>query len=180
MSLPSAVPQYVIDDLIKHARTAPKGCFVEVGVYQGGTAWHLTDLAKEQNRKIFLYDTFTGIPYTSDMDYHKVGDFSDVDYEGIKAALPYATISKGIFPDSAVKMPKIAFLHLDCDQYKSVMDSVNFLKDKMVKGGIIWFDDAPGPANCKPGEVNGAHFALHDLFGTDWILSDSGKAYVIV
>lgn len=177
--LPSAVPQYVIDDLIKTAESTPPGCIVEIGVWKGGTAWYLNELAKKQGRELFLYDTFEGIPYSSEKDYHQVGDFKDTDYDLVKAALPEATVVKGIFPASAVEMPPIAFLHLDCDQYQSVMDSIAYLKDKMVKGGIIWFDDAPKPEGALPGTFNGADYALRELYGDNWNLSPSGKAYIV-
>jgi len=39
MGLESAVPQYIINELIKKARTTPAGCFVEIGVYKGGTGY---------------------------------------------------------------------------------------------------------------------------------------------
>ena len=181
MELESAVPQYIINELINKARTTPEGCFVEIGVYKGGTGYQLANLAEEQNRKIFLYDTFEGIPYTSDMDYHQVGDFNDTDYETVKNAIPYATVVKGLFPESAIEMPPIAFLHLDCDQYKSVIDSVNYLLPKMVKNGIIWFDDAAPGQNVEKGRVNGAHWALLDLFdGKYEVCKNSNKAFVVV
>jgi hypothetical protein len=111
-----------------------------------------------------------------------VGDFSDTDYETVRDALPYATVVKGIFPESAVEMENIAFVHLDCDQYQSVIDSVAYLKPKMVKGGIIWFDDALGDKEYvgTPGQVNGADFAMRELYGTNFEISDCGKPYVIV
>lgn len=181
MELISAVPQYIINELINKARTAPEGCFVEVGVYKGGTAYHLSNLAEEQNRQIFLYDTFEGIPYTSEMDYHKVGDFNDTDYQTVKNAIPYATVVKGLFPESAIEMPPIAFLHLDCDQYKSVIDSVNYLLPKMVPRGIIWFDDASPEQDVERGKVNGAHWAMLELFdGKYQVDKNSNKAFVVV
>jgi hypothetical protein len=181
MELTSAVPQNIINELVDKARTAPEGCFVEIGVYKGGTGYQLAKLAEEQNRQIFLYDTFEGIPYTSDMDYHKVGDFNDTDYETVKNAIPYATVVKGLFPDSAVEMPHIAFLHLDCDQYKSVIDSVNYLLPKMVPGGIIWFDDAVPGENVQKGDVNGAHWAMLELFdGKYQVDKNSNKAFIVV
>lgn len=182
MSLPSAVPQNIIDSLVRLASTSPEGNFVEVGVYQGGTAWHLARLAEEQNRKIYLYDTFTGIPFKGDLDYHQVGDFSDTSFEKVRDAIPYATVVQGIFPESAIEMDNIAFVHLDCDQYQSVIDSIAYLKPKMVKGGIIWFDDAIGDYNYvgTPGQVNGADFAMRELYGKDFSISDCGKPYVIV
>ena len=180
MTLESAVPQYVIDDLIQIARNTPEGCIVEVGVWKGGTAWHLSNLAQEQNRQIFLYDTFEGIPYKSHYDYHNVGDFGDTDYELVKKSIPYATVIKGLFPDSAITMPPVAFLHVDVDQYQSVLNTVRYMEPFMVKGGIIWFDDAPAPEGSLPGTVNGAHWALEELYGKNYILSASGKGYVVI
>jgi len=170
--LPSVVWRGVIDEMIKRAKLSPPGSFVEVGVYKGGTAWHLCKLAEEQNRKIYLYDTFEGIPYKDKIDSHKVGDFKDTSYDKIVEALPYANVVKGIFPDSAIEMEDISFAHLDCDQYKSIIDSVNYLRPKMVKGGIMWFDDY--------GALQGATQAVHELFSKEQIKKhSSGKAFVV-
>lgn len=138
------------------ALNAPPGCFVEVGVYKGGSAWHLSEIAKKQQRNIYLYDTFEGIPYRDVMDYHKEGDFNDTSYEIVKNSIPYANVIKGIFPDSAINMESIAFVHIDCDQYKSIKDSVNYLLPKMVPNGIIIFDDYNW--------LDGATLAVNELF----------------
>lgn len=160
-----------IEHLVKVAKESPtEGCFVEVGVYRGGTASYLTELAEQRSQQIFLYDTFSGLPY-SDADHgdsHGVGAFANGDYEGIKNALPYANVIKGIFPDSAVDMPKVAFAHLDVDQYKSYVDCINYLKPRMVQGGIMWFDDY---------ELGGAKKAINELIGEDkleWVRHDNG------
>lgn len=151
------VNEHVVNAFIDLASKTPEGCFVEVGVYQGGTAQHISKLAKEQGRNVYLYDTFTGIPYKDEIDVHQIGDFKDTSCEQIKSLIPYANVIQGIFPESAVEMEPIAFVHLDCDQYKSIIDSVNYLAPKMVKGGIMWFDDY--------GCLAGATKAVHDLFG---------------
>lgn len=129
------------------ASKTPDGCFVEVGVYEGGSASVLYSLAQQQERKIFLYDTFNGIPYKDSIDSHQVGDFTFKDAEGLSAKLPKAMIVQGVFPKSAVEMPPVAFVHLDCDQYRSYKESVEYLESKMVPGGIMWFDDY----GCTPG-----------------------------
>lgn len=170
--LPSLVSPVVIAKMIKKARETPSGCFVEIGVYKGGTAWHLTKLAKEQSRPIYLYDTFEGIPYKGIMDSHKVGDFKDTSFESIKEALPYANVIKGIFPESAVDMSDISFVHFDCDQYQSIIDGVNYILPKMLKNGILWFDDY--------GALKGATQAVRELFPGKYIKTIYGKAYVIV
>ena len=177
MTLESAVALHNINELVRTASGTPHGCIVEVGVWKGGTAWHLSKLAEEQNREIYLYDTFEGIPYKSEFDYHNVGDFGDTDFETVKNAIPYATVVKGLFPDSAIPMPPVAFLHVDVDQYQAALDTVRYMEPFMVKGGIIWFDDAPGPPY---NSINGAHWALMELYGDNYHLSDGGKAFVIV
>ena len=166
------VCENTIAEMLSYARTVPAGCFVEVGVYQGGTAWHLSQLAQEEGRQLFLYDTFTGIPYCdAAVDSHKVGDFRDTSVEAVAAAIPHATVVPGIFPGSAVPMPPVAFAHIDCDQYQSVKGAAQFLLPKMVHGGILWFDDF----NCLPGAAK----AVYEVFG-NWVEQApiSRKAFV--
>jgi asparagine synthase (glutamine-hydrolysing) len=158
--------------LVNCASIRPPGAFLEVGVYHGGSAWWLQKIARDQKRALYLYDTFEGIPYTGEHDTHKVGDFKDVDEAKVRAALPYATITKGVFPASAVPMGPIAFAHLDCDQYQSVKDACAYLVGSMVSGGVIWFDDSP--------ILPGAHKAVLELFEGHIALSrPRGKHYVV-
>lgn len=168
--LPSQVGEDVIAELVDRARLTPAGAFLEVGVFQGGTAWHLAKLGAEQQRELYLFDTFTGIPYSSPIDSHKVGDFGGVDMNAIRDALPGAIIVPGIFPDSAIDLPPLAFVHLDCDQYQSVRESALYLAPMMVRGGVMWFDDSP----C----LESAKLATFEIFATRLLLSRTGKHYV--
>lgn len=171
--LPSCITDIkTIKTMLSVASKTPDGCFVEVGVYKGGTASYLTELAEMQNRKIFLYDTFTGIPCRDVMDVHQIGDFGDTSFEAVRDALPYAKVVQGLFPDSAVKMPKIAFVHIDVDQYKSYIDCINYFKPKMVKGGIMWFDDY---------ELPGGKQAIEELIGCENLIFDGGheRSYTV-
>jgi O-methyltransferase len=151
------------------AAKCPPGCFVEVGVYQGGSAWLLSWLAERQGRDLYLYDTFAGIPHKDELDVHQVGDFADCSFEAVCEAIPSATVVMGVFPDSAVPMPPVAFAHIDCDQYKSVSDSLAFLRPLMVQGGAIVLDDVW----CLEGATK-ALLDSHLPFGE----TDCGKAIV--
>jgi hypothetical protein len=151
------------------AAKCPPGCFVEVGVYRGGSAWLLSWLAEQQGRELFLYDTFEGIPFKSDVDVHQVGDFADCSYESVCEAVPNATVVRGVFPGSMVPMPPVSFVHLDCDQYESVKRSLGVLVPLMVKGGAIVLDDVW----C----LEGATKALMDS-GLPFGVTDMGKAIV--
>lgn len=135
--------QLALDSLCYEARNSPDGCFVEFGVYKGGSAWHLARIAEEQGRELHLYDTFEGIPYKAEIDGHKVGDFADTSYEAVCASVPYAKVHKGIFPNSLAEMPPIAFVHVDADQYQSIKDAIRVFGPRMVKGGGMLFDDVP-------------------------------------
>jgi len=166
---PSLVDPVNIGNMIRTARATPSGCFVEVGVYKGGTAWHLDRLARRQNRALFLYDTFEGIPFQDVVDHHKVGDFGDTDYTTVAGLFPKATVVKGVFPASAVKMGPVAFVHLDCDQYHSIKNAVRYLLPWVVSGGVLWFDDSP--------VLVGARKAVHELFGNT-VQEMNGKHFV--
>lgn len=169
---PSLVGEFHLNELLTRAEATPPGCFVEVGVYKGGSAYRLQEIARRQGRALFLYDTFEGIPHKSSIDSHSVGDFADTDYDQVVSTFPYARVVKGIFPASAVGMPGIAFAHLDCDQYQSVLESALYLQPRMVSDGIIWFDDSPGLA--------GARQAVLELYSDRVQLSsDHGKHFVV-
>lgn len=140
----SLVAPETIQALLGVASLTPPGAFVEVGVYQGGTAWHLCELAHDQDRLLYLYDTFTGIPYKNEIDSHVIGDFRDTSVEKLRELLPGAIVVEGIFPHSALPgMAPIAFVHLDCDQYQSYHDALAHLSPMMTPGGVIWCDDVP-------------------------------------
>lgn len=161
-----------IRNMLGKAVASPAGCFVEIGVYRGGTAWWLDRLAWIQRRQCFLYDTFEGIPYCDPIDHHLVGDFGDADFGEVCKIMSSATsVIKGIFPACAVEMPPVAFVHLDCDQYRSIVNAVNYLRPLMVEGAIIWIDDSP--------VLDGAHQAAKDLFGDNLQLMN-GRHFVTI
>lgn len=137
----SLVSQHSADGMLEMAVRTPPGCFVEVGVYKGGTAKLLYDLSERQQRRLYLFDTFTGIPYKSAVDDHEVGDFSDTSVEEVQRHCPRAIVIQGVFPGVLTDLEPVAFAHIDCDQYQSHCDSIEFLLPRMVPGGIMWFDD---------------------------------------
>ena len=123
------------------------GCIAEVGVYKGGTAKDIFN-SIQQNDKLFLFDTFEGIPNQSEFDnIHIIGDFCDSPYDDIVEYFKKydnVIIYKGIFPKETsyyVDDEIFKFVHLDVDTYLSYKDSLDFFYDKMIIGGYIIFDD---------------------------------------
>ena len=59
---PSVVSDGQIAEMVRLAGSVPAGHFVEVGVFRGGTAWHLAQLTGD-DRELHLFDTFSGMPF---------------------------------------------------------------------------------------------------------------------
>lgn len=128
------------------------GHVAEVGVYKGGTAYLLCQLA--EHKHVYLFDTFEGMPDSKpEVDNHKKGEFGDTSLESVKKLLKgfdNFSIYKGVFPqDTGHVLPDQIFslVHLDCDIYDSVKNSLEFFYPKMVPGGVIILDDYNEP-NC--------------------------------
>lgn len=123
------------------------GDFAEVGVYRGGTARLLAELAATERRTVHLFDTFTGMPETDpDKDWHRSGDFDDTSESAVRAFLagfPGVEFHAGVFPATAtaVEDRRFAFVHIDADIYTSVRDSCEFFYGRLESGGILLFDD---------------------------------------
>lgn len=166
----SAIPHPFLESLMYYASRAPAGAFVEIGVYRGGSALLLSTLGRD----MFLYDTFEGIPFQGNLDGNEVGKFGDTSYEAVKALLPKATVVKGLFPDSIVAMPPVAFVHADADQYESTKSILAVMPPLMVRGGMILFDDF-GVPDCE-----GCTRAVMESSRRVLVIGESGKALVIV
>lgn len=144
----SVIGLELLERLVGMALMAPIGAFAEVGVYQGGSALKLYEVCQHQGRQLFLYDTFSGMPVSSPIDHHPIGDFADCSYEQVCAAMPAAHVIKGVFPDSVVPMPRMAFVHADADQYESTLAICRIFEPMMNPGGLMVFDDYRGLAGC--------------------------------
>lgn len=114
----SLIPDEVLKTLLDTAQSTPAGCWVEVGVYLGGSARAL--YGARHGRHLHLFDTFTGIPsFEPDKgDRHRIGEFHA---RGVLADLrrmmPAAAFHVGVFPDTLPDdLRGIAFAHVDCDQ----------------------------------------------------------------
>ena len=141
---------------------AVAGCIVELGVYQGGA---LKALAGEfSEKRCYGFDTFEGMPKESwrEIDFHRPGEFGDTSLAAVKAAMPAnVELIAGLFPGSAEAFDKrISFAHVDMDLEKSTEDAIDWLRPRMVSGGVVVFDDyrwqnCPGVA--KAIEAAGLH-----------------------
>jgi len=135
-----------LDDLCDLARTAPPGAFVEVGVYRGGSAIRLYEIAEQQNRTLYLFDTFAGHsivdPEHDDPGIHHVGRFDDGPTVSVlRIRMPRAIFGVGSFPLTLGATGPIAFVHSDADLYWPTHAVCELLVPRMVSGGMLLFDD---------------------------------------
>jgi len=166
----SAIPVAYLASLAYYAERAPAGAFVEIGVYRGDSALLLSTF----DRELFLYDTFNGIPCKDELDTCSIGEFADTSYEAIVKLLPNATVVKGIFPESLVPMPPVAFVHADADQYQSTKAILEVMPPRMVRGGFMLFDDFGNP------KCEGCTKAVSESPYRVLVMAESGKALIVV
>ena len=114
----------------------------EVGVYKAGTAKIILE-SMNKNSSLYLFDTFEGIPNSSEYDnIHVVGDFIDSPYDDIvKYFSDYNNVKiyRGVFPkDTSVHIndKKFKIVHLDVDTYISYKESLEFFYDRIIIGDI--------------------------------------------
>lgn len=141
------------------------GVFLECGVYRGGTARLLAEILgrRAANRRLHLFDTFTGMPETSPIDLHRKGDFADTSLSAVQDFVGHSAITDyhpGLIPDtfSGLQDMKIAYAHVDVDIYRSVRDCCEFIYPRLSAGGIMIFDDYGFPS-CP-----GARRAVDEFF----------------
>lgn len=159
--------------LVRLAADTPPGGWAEVGVYKGGSAVKLAAAAREQGRMLWLFDTFTGIPCRHALDsHHKIGDFADTSVEAVRELIPDAAIVVGDCRTTLADTDTgpLAFVHVDCDQYESVLACIQQLVPRMVRGGVMWFDDY----RC----TDGATFAVDELLGDRVQVHECDKYFV--
>lgn len=120
---------------------ALKGPIAEIGVAAGGVIERLA--IRFSDRQIYAYDTFTGIPKEKwqEGEFVKPGDFSSPGTEILLLRFPNVVVKKGIFPDTLGDENGFVVVHLDCDLYRSTLESLIALGPRMAKDGVIILDD---------------------------------------
>ncbi len=166
---------YDLSELIEKNRV--DGVFVECGVWKGGCAAIMGSVSKRarSNRKIWLFDSFEGLPEptTEDgkiaKDYSQnrasgrlktidkcVGPLNDVKeifFDILKINQDNVVIKKGWFQDTLPKarneIGQISVLRLDGDWYESTKCCLDNLYDNVIVGGYIVVDDYGHWEGCK-------------------------------
>jgi hypothetical protein len=140
-----------------------EGDICEFGVAQGATSALLAREIIETNKKIWLYDSFEGLPTPSKNDVLKDDIFQLGSISAYKGTMAYpkdlvekrllnvgfslsrVNIIKGFFEDTmknSENLPKkVCFAFVDFDFYEPIRDVLNFLNTVIQKDGVIIVDD---------------------------------------
>lgn len=162
--LPTLLSSDRIANLIRYSNAAAKGGYIsEMGIYNGGS---LEVLARHNpGIDIIAIDSFEGVPKESEYDYHREGDFNDVNYHAIagyfKMIYPTVRIVKGFIPKAFEffdEHVRFSFTHVDLDMYDSVRHACDFLFPRTISNGMILFDD------YKVSSTPGATKAIDEFF----------------
>ncbi|MBQ2623231.1 class I SAM-dependent methyltransferase [Candidatus Saccharibacteria bacterium] len=134
------------------------GDYVEMGCYKGDTSLLLADIIRNVGKKLWIYDSFEGLPEKSEADESVLGiNFKggellvtkrEVKQRFLKAGLPVPVIKKAWFSDLTLEdLPgQIAFAFLDGDFYESIRDSIKLVAPKMSEDGVMIVHDYTNPA----------------------------------
>ncbi len=143
---------YMLYQFARRASLLPDGDVAQVGIYKGGTARMVASTFTHTTKKIYLFDTFEGLPPRTDADgitrkeLDSASEFSDVNFESVQeyfSTIPNTVFKKGYFPHTAKGMEdeKFCFVYLDVDLYQSIRDGLDFFFPRMTQGGVIMVDD---------------------------------------
>lgn len=138
---------------IAHEALNLEGDYVELGCYKGDTSLLLAEVLVNSNKRLWIYDSFEGLPEKGEADLSVVGeDFKagelfvtkrEVKERFLRANLPVPVIKKAWFNElSAEDLPSVvALAFLDGDFYESIVDSLKLVWARMADGGKIIVHD---------------------------------------
>lgn len=130
-----------------------EGDVVEFGCYNGATSVAMGKVLQATNKRLFLYDSFQGLPEKTSEDRSLIGmQFTTGELRASKklvadrfkqAGLKRPVIKKAWFDElTARDLPdKISFALLDGDYYESVFVSLSLVYPRLQQGAVIVVDD---------------------------------------
>lgn len=131
----------------------------EAGTYRGRGLKAMLEIARKVGINIFAsgLDSFEGLPALSKTDrdeapknssYLKRTLFADTTKREVEAYInddfpDNFELIEGFFEDTlpGLRDCKYAFVNLDCDLYSSHMDCMEYFYNRLLPGGVMFFDD---------------------------------------
>ncbi len=146
---------YTLNQLVQKIKNLD-GDVAECGCWRGLSAYQTAYRLQQQkfDGTFYIFDSFEGLSDFEDEDIPLGGikdqqqrkkEFScgeDIVRNNLKE-FSFIEYKKGWIPErfDEVKDKNFSFVHIDVDMYQPILDSFRFFYERMVKGGIIVFDD---------------------------------------
>ena len=130
-----------------------QGDIVECGVCNGGTAAVIASNVRSTDRKLWLYDSFEGMPETQPIDGEDASRYvgkcvgSEIRVrealERVSFSPQRVVVRAGWFDRTFQEsLPEtVSLLHIDADWYDSVFSSLRAFYPLVSEGGVIVLDD---------------------------------------
>lgn len=147
----------ILRELSKIPQSIP-GDVVEFGCYVGTTSVFILDALQGADRRLWLYDSFDGLPEKTDEDISAAGEhFKKGELRASRKQLEQNirkfdrssyVIKKAWFSELSKKdIPEhIVLAFLDGDYFESITTPLRLIWDHLVPGGIVIVDDYDNPA----------------------------------
>ena len=131
-----------------------EGDILELGIYKGGTSTLTAHFLKQLNskRRIYACDAFIGLPYDDKFSStnQAKGKFDDTSAELVINKFKKFNVSdkiiliEGLFENTLFQRlsdKKFSLVLVDCDVYDATKIALEFAFPRLVKNGIMMFDD---------------------------------------
>jgi hypothetical protein len=126
-----------------------RGDFAELGVWKGNSAALLAHFAAQSNRRLFLFDTFSGFDDRDlvGADQSHTRDFSDTSIDYVRETVGHPEVTtylRGFFPETItdeVRASTFSLAHIDCDLYGPMKAALEFFYERMPRGGMLILHD---------------------------------------
>jgi hypothetical protein len=144
------------------------GLICEFGVYRGDTINHIASLI---DGTVHGFDSFEGLPEDWRGGFEQ-GAFRCGQLPSVRSNV---VLHKGLFDESMPQFlldhsQNIAFMHVDCDLYSSTRGIFDLLRDRIVPGTVIQFDEFLNYPGWQQGEYKAfSEFCLTSNVQVEWI-----------
>jgi hypothetical protein len=126
--------------LLEHAMglASAKGLILEFGVATGRTIRHIAGLSP---RLVHGFDSFEGLPEYWRTGYDKGAFTQNMPTVPDNVRLHRGWFSETLAPFLSGTEEPVALLHIDCDLYSSTAFVLKALKERIVEGTVVVFDE---------------------------------------
>ena len=137
------------------------GLYAEFGVFEGHSINHMARRLQARRITIHGFDSFEGLKEDWRGTWYAKGAF---DVGGrLPKVLANVTLVKGWFDETVPRFladhpdRPFAFVHVDCDTFETASLVLSLLKDRIVPGTVLVFDEYLGFPNWQNGEYRAWH-----------------------